>query len=79
MTNLTEYLNSKYIKDDGFGKEVFKVTKTLYDPVVKEEGIKEGIKEGIYKVARRLLDKGLNVEMVADMTELSIEDVERLK
>ena len=48
MANLTEYLNSKYIKDDYLNREVIQMTKTLYDPLVKEEGIKEGV----YKVAK---------------------------
>ena len=30
MTNLIEYLNSKYIKDENFDKEVITMTKTLY-------------------------------------------------
>lgn len=78
MTNLTEYLNATYIKDDNFGKEVINVTKTLYDPLVKEEGIKEGIKEGIYKVAKALLDI-LDDETIAVKTGLSKEEVQQLR
>ncbi|MEG0324975.1 MAG: hypothetical protein RR618_00445 [Cellulosilyticaceae bacterium] len=43
------------------------MTKILYDPLVEEKGRKEGIKEGIYKVAKRLLDKGIDLETVADI------------
>lgn len=74
MTNLTEYLNATYIKDDNFGKQVINVTKTLYDPLVKEEGIKEGI----YKVAKALLDI-LDDETIAVKTGLSKEQVQQLR
>ena len=48
----------------------------------KEEGWKEGWKEGIAKeklaTAKRLLGMGLTQEQVAQGTDLSIEDIERL-
>lgn len=86
MTNLTEYLNSKYIKDEDFDKEVVCVTKTLYDPLVEErgreegirEGIREGKKEGKIEAARALLDL-LDDEIISERIGLTLEEVRALR
>lgn len=90
IANLFEYLNTKYGDDEKLEKEVFAMTKTLYDPIVEEkalikgkqqglqEGIKEGIKEGKYMVAKKLLMKGQDLETVVDITDLSRAEVEKL-
>lgn len=71
MTNLTEYLNSKYIKDEDFDKEVITMIKTLYDPIVEEKGIE--------KIALKMIMKGKNNEEIMEVTDLEFEQVERLR
>ncbi|TZE80252.1 hypothetical protein [Calorimonas adulescens] len=49
LVNITGYLYSKYGEYRKIDEEVTIMIKTLYDPAIKEEGIKEGIKKGIKK------------------------------
>lgn len=48
----------------------------------KDEGIKEGIKEGILQVkketAKKLLEKGLPLELIAECTGLSIDEIKKI-
>jgi predicted transposase/invertase (TIGR01784 family) len=48
----------------------------------KEQGIKQGIEQGIEQgrkeVARRLLQSGMEIALVAEMAELHIEEVKKL-
>ena len=39
----------------------------------------EGRAEGIAEVAKKMLDKGMSAEVVADMTGLSLDEVSKLK
>ena len=45
----------------------------------RAEGRAEGIAEGRAEVARKMLDKGMSTELVAEMTGLSLEEVSSLK
>ncbi len=49
----------------------------------KEQGLKEGLQQGEQKtkieVAKEMLKKGMNLELVCEITKLSIEEVEELK
>ena len=45
----------------------------------REEGWKEGRKEGILATPKRMLQKGLDVEMVAKITEHSIKQVQAIR
>ncbi len=45
----------------------------------KEEGLQEGLQEGVYKVARNLLRQGMTIELVAQVTELTIDRVKELR
>ncbi|ONI44267.1 hypothetical protein AN641_05620 [Candidatus Epulonipiscioides gigas] len=78
ITNLTHYLNHKFIKDTNLTGEVIKMTKTLYDPAVEQRGIEQGIEQGRVEVAKSLLDI-LDNETIALKTKLSIEQVEQLR
>ena len=86
MTNIAEYLNSKYMKDAELEEEVICMTKTLYDPLVEERGRREGIKEGIKEAdqkrlkqdAKAMLDDGLEPERVARILHLTVEKLEEL-
>jgi predicted transposase/invertase (TIGR01784 family) len=44
-----------------------------------EKGIEQGIKEGKIEVAKRLLEKGLPVELIIETTDLSAQQIEELK
>lgn len=44
-----------------------------------EEGIKEGIKEGKIVVARKALKKGYSIEEIIELTELTKEQIEKIK
>ena len=43
------------------------------------EGRAEGRAEGFMEVAKKMLDKGMSAEVVADMTGLSLDEVFKLK
>ena len=45
----------------------------------EKEGKKKGIQEGIYKVASNLLRQGMAIELVAQATELTIEQITKLR
>lgn len=45
----------------------------------KVEGLEEGAEKSMKRVARRLLSKGSDIEFIADATELSVEEIKRLK
>ena len=45
----------------------------------RAEGIAEGRAEGFMEVAKKMLDKGMSAEVVADMTGLSLYEVFKLK
>jgi len=49
LVNVTSYPYSKYGEYRKIDEEVTIMIKTLYDPAIKEEGIKEGIRKGIKK------------------------------
>jgi hypothetical protein len=45
----------------------------------KREGIKEGELTGVYKTARRMLARGVAVEVISDYTGLPLDEIEKLK
>ena len=49
----------------------------------RNEGISmgrtEGLREGRISTAQKMLDKGMSVEEIQEMTDLSIEDIKALK
>ena len=45
----------------------------------EEKGLKEGKKEGIRAVAGKMLDQGMNVELISEVTGLSIEEIIRIR
>lgn len=71
LRNINEYLYNKYGEYRTIEEEVDRMVKTLFDPVIWQEGIKEGK----MMVAKRLLYSGLNLREVSEVTELSIEEV----
>ncbi|MDU5804297.1 MAG: hypothetical protein E6Z63_11950, partial [Fusobacterium periodonticum] len=77
--NLFEYLNDKYGDDKKLNEEVVKMTKTLYDPEVEKRGIEKGIEKGEEKkaieTARIAIKKGLNDDLISELTGLSFEEI----
>ena len=51
-------------------------------PMTHQEGIKEGrkegIKEGTMQIARNMRSKGFDVNLISDMTGLTVEVIENL-
>ncbi|MGG1471500.1 Rpn family recombination-promoting nuclease/putative transposase, partial [Brevibacillus agri] len=45
----------------------------------REEGLAEGREEGRTEVARNMLARGMKVSIVAELTGLSVEEIEKLK
>ena len=45
----------------------------------KEEGIKEGAKQKSCDIAERMLEKGIDIETISELTGLTAEEVSRLK
>lgn len=87
ITNLTEYLNNKYIKDENLDREVIRMTKTLYDPLVEQKGIEQGIEQGlergieqgIRKVVMKMIAKGKSNQEIMEVTDLTEQEIEELR
>ncbi|MBP1993333.1 hypothetical protein [Paenibacillus eucommiae] len=81
-TYITEHLYAHYDPYPELSKEVNKMWDTLIDPKVWKDGEREGMLkgklEGKFEVARNMLKEGLEISMVARLTRLSEEEVERL-
>ncbi|MDB2136923.1 RpnC/YadD family protein [Clostridium butyricum] len=81
--NLFEYLNDKYGDDKKLNEEVMNMTKTLYDPEVEKRGIEKGIEKGEEKkaieTARIAIKKGLNDDLISELTGLSFEEIKRIR
>ncbi|POO86269.1 hypothetical protein [Clostridium sp. 3-3] len=81
--NLFEYLNDKYGDDKKLNEEVMNMTKTLYDPEVEKRGIEKGIEKGEEKkaieTARIAIKKGLNDELISELTGLSFEEINSIR
>ena len=45
----------------------------------KEEGIKEGAKKNSFDIAKRMLEKGIDIETISELTGLTAEEVSSLK
>lgn len=81
--NLFEYLNDKYGDDKKLNEEVMNMTKTLYDPEVEKRGIEKGIEKGEEKkaieTARIAIKKGLNDDLISELTGLSFEEINSIR
>ena len=45
----------------------------------REEGLQEGIQEGIQKMAIKMLQKGMDIQTIMEITGLTEEEIKRLK
>ena len=79
--NLFEYLNNKYSNQKDMNEEVYKMTRTLYDPAVELRGIEKGIEKGednAIKISAAII-KGMDVEQIAEKFNVTIEKVNKIK
>jgi len=51
---------------------------TSWEQIAKKEGKKEGIKEGKLKTAAAMIKKGLNLDLIAEVTGFSKQQVQKL-
>ena len=77
--NLFEYLNDKYGDDKKLNEEVMNMTKTLYDPEVEKRGIEKGEEKKAIETARIAIKKGLNDELISELTGLSFEEINSIR
>lgn len=74
IQNLNDYFMDAYNYYKGLSKEVENMFKSFYDPEVERKGAEKSSE----RIARNLLRKGLNIEIVAETTELSLERVKEI-
>lgn len=79
LTNITEYLYKKYGEYTSVSKEVENMVTTLYNPAIKEEGIREGIEKGRKNVAINMLKENLDIDLVVKFTGLPKEEIINLR
>ncbi|THF82747.1 RpnC/YadD family protein [Cohnella fermenti] len=92
MSTILNYLYRKYGEPyHQTEKEVFVLIKSFYDPEIRkqarEEGKKIGLEEGRLEgrleskllVAQRMLSLNIDLQLIVQATELSVEEVERLR
>jgi len=77
--NLFEYLNDKYGDDKKLNEEVMNMTKTLYDPEVEKRGIEKGEEKKAIETARIAIKKGLNDDLISELTGLSFEEINSIR
>ena len=85
-TERDTYNQIEYARETG-REEGHKVGKEEGLKVGREEGHKEGIKEGraegakqkSFDIAKRMLEKGIDIETISELTGLTAEEVSMLK
>ena len=45
----------------------------------REEGRPEGVKQKSFDIAKRMLEKGIDIETISELTGLTAEEISRLK
>ena len=45
----------------------------------RESGSEEGVKQNSFDIAKRMLEKGIDIETISELTGLTAEEVSRLK
>jgi predicted transposase/invertase (TIGR01784 family) len=65
-------------RDEGFD-EGFDEGETKGRETGRQEGLQQGLRQGILKTAKNLLSLGLTDEQIATATDLSVDEIEKLK
>ena len=59
--------------------KTFEEEKEAYGDIMKEEGIEQGIQEEKINTAKNMLSKNIDIQTISEVTNLSIEEIEKLK
>lgn len=86
IKRLVEYFKDNYIDDETLIEEADKMIKTLYDPEVArkamekgiEKGMARGIEKGKIQYAKRMLELGVDIEIVAKGMDLTVDKAKKL-
>lgn len=86
IKSLVEYFKDNYIDDETLIEEADKMIKTLYDPEVARKamekgmarGIEKGIEKGKIEYAKRMLELGVDIEIVAKGMDLTVDKAKKL-
>ena len=57
----------------------YEIEKEELKKEAREEGLQEGIQEGIQKMAIKMLQKGMDIQTIMEITGLTEEEIKRLK
>ena len=77
-TERDTYNQIEYARETG-REEGHKVGKEEGLKVGREEGRAEGAKQNSFDIAKRMLEKGIAIETISELTSLTAEEVSRLK
>ena len=77
-TERDTYNQIEYARESG-REEGHKVGKEEGLKVGREEGRAEGVKQNSFDIAERMLEKGIDIETISELTGLTEEEVSRLK
>ena len=77
-TERDTYNQIEYARETG-REEGHKVGKEEGLKVGREEGRAEGVKQKSFDIAKRMLEKGIDIETISELTCLTAEEVFRLK
>lgn len=90
IKSLVEYFKNNYIYDETLIEEADKMIKTLYDPEVARKAMEKGIEQGIEKgmargiekgkiqYAKKMLELGVDIEIVAKGMDLPVDKAKKL-
>ena len=81
-TERDTYNQIEYARETGREEgreEGHKVGKEEGLKVGREEGRAEGVKQNSFDIAKRMLQKGIDIETISELTGLTAEEVSRLK
>ena len=90
IKSLVEYFKNNYIYDETLIEEADKMIKTLYDPEVARKamekgiekgmarGIEKGIEKGKIQYAKKMLELGVDIEIVAKGMDLPVDKAKKL-
>lgn len=83
IQHLNDYLYTKYGEYETIEKEAYHMIKVLDDQRVMQQGIEQGIEQGEQRkaidIAKNLLSKGIDLNLIVEATGLTHADVELLQ
>lgn len=87
LDQMLKLLFKKYGEYELIEKEAFHMLKTVFDPKIWQDGVEKGIEQGIeqgivqgkLEIAKNLLKQRMPIEMISEVTGLSLDEVIKLK